>query len=607
MMKNDNDDHTNHGGTMMGAEVQYTKTTSSSSSSRLWRHRTFCHHEEVVEEHDYHRDRDETHEDHYDGERDDHPADTAAFMATSTTTNPSPFLRQRSPASSVTEHNLHDDEDDDHHLLWENSPVQRPRSTTTIAIHSVVGDDHTTTTTSSSNHHSINSSHTAAVPMITSVTFPTTTTTSSRSNHVLTAPQRYGIIISISYIALWLSMINLVNFRPSLLHPHDGFGNHSKTTATAATMTQNKTTMTTTMLLLPEDQSQRRKYYRSLRKQALHWDMDHNVIPQVFIKSSSTTTTTITTATTLSDEEATKHAVGEESRKPLNHHPTPDHILTAYIENVDSNDLNQKPLLSPRRSAQRDSLRNISYPQVRSCRHLTEQFPIDNESPTNADAYLPWIHDIFPTHDGTSIQFVAQNKRRCASSKQQIQQMNPQVSLFQHVSVKRLNDTNHTTRYQLVSHEDADYDGIATRFICRFQPSQIETLSTFNFLYDWTSYRKRYTATFTEDGKDDHKAIHTSQLLFNVPYLFIYKKRFERDDQYKMIMRRCLWISSQYGHYLDGDHHPNISHRGIVNFKIRGIMIPYLIQSRNGENIIYYHSLKIPDESKISPSVNHPS
>ncbi|KAL7571115.1 hypothetical protein ACA910_014724 [Epithemia clementina (nom. ined.)] len=117
--------------------------------------------------------------------------------------------------------------------------------------------------------------------------------------------------------------------------------------------------------------------------------------------------------------------------------------------------------------------------------------------------------------------------------------MQPQVALFQHVSVKRLPNfgennitsssstsdakpNNHhdqspsQTRYRLSNHAEADADGIATRFICRFKPTMQETLSVFNFDYDWTSYRKRYKNTFAKDD-GGIKSIHTSQLLFQCP------------------------------------------------------------------------------------------
>ncbi len=72
------------------------------------------------------------------------------------------------------------------------------------------------------------------------------------------------------------------------------------------------------------------------------------------------------------------------------------------------------------------------------------------------------------------------------------------------------------TRYRLASHEEADDDGIETRFICRFKPSMEETLSVHNLNYDYHTLRKAYKATFTEEGFDNHM-IWSSQLLFKCP------------------------------------------------------------------------------------------
>ena len=78
--------------------------------------------------------------------------------------------------------------------------------------------------------------------------------------------------------------------------------------------------------------------------------------------------------------------------------------------------------------------------------------------------------------------------------------MQPNVALFQHVPVKRVNKTEDSTRYRLSTHEEADKDAVEARFICRFKPSMEETLSVHNFNYDWVTLRKRYFATFTFDG-----------------------------------------------------------------------------------------------------------
>jgi len=145
---------------------------------------------------------------------------------------------------------------------------------------------------------------------------------------------------------------------------------------------------------------------------------------------------------------------------------------------------------------------------------------------------------VFPSADGQYIQFVAQNKRRCQSGtrKADIKKfMQPNIALFQHVPVTRVvpianrkaededradadtsTGTGTDTRYRISSHEEADPDGIETRFICRFKPSMEETLSMHNMNYDYHTVRKAYKATFTEEGLDNHM-IWTSQLLFKCP------------------------------------------------------------------------------------------
>jgi Glycosyltransferase family 92 len=227
---------------------------------------------------------------------------------------------------------------------------------------------------------------------------------------------------------------------------------------------------------------------------------------------------------------------------PIQQHPTPDYILTAYLEpsNIDS-DWHVLPL--PRRetsTAKRQLLQKRTYSRLHSCSKLTQQWPTDDigdggDAPTVDDAFLPWIHDVFPTADGAYIQVVAQNKRRCKTGRHEQDIMmfqQPQAALFQHVPVKRVknvsstadgdNKNSTTTRYQLTTHDQADPDGIATRYICRFKSPNymkphetIETLSEFNFDYDWTNYRKRYRGFLKEDG--GIKAIHSSQLVFKCP------------------------------------------------------------------------------------------
>lgn len=201
---------------------------------------------------------------------------------------------------------------------------------------------------------------------------------------------------------------------------------------------------------------------------------------------------------------------------PWDKHPTPGNILTAYLEPLNFDDWKQQPL-PIRQTAKGDRLTRITYTRLSSCSKLTQQLPTD-DPPTDKDSFLPWIHDVFPTADGKYIQFVAQNKRRCKTGSKErdiMAFMAPQAALFQHVSVRRV-QVDGVTRYKLASHEDADSDGLATRFICRFKPSMQETLSEYNFDYDWTSVRKRYRVSFAED-EGGIKQIHTTQLIFRCP------------------------------------------------------------------------------------------
>lgn len=194
-------------------------------------------------------------------------------------------------------------------------------------------------------------------------------------------------------------------------------------------------------------------------------------------------------------------------------HPTPDTVLKAFVEKIDFDELQREPLPSQRSTAAATKLKEIAYPRLNSCSRLTQQWPVD-DTPTDEDSFLPWIHDVFPTEDGRYIQFVAQNKRRCKTGRKDTEIMAfmaPQAALFQHVPLRRTKDG-----YEIVDYPHADPDSRTTRFICRFKPSGDETLSIHNVDYDWTAYRKHYKVTFQEnDG--GIKSIHTTQLLFRCP------------------------------------------------------------------------------------------
>eukprot|EP00536_Pseudo-nitzschia_multiseries_P008351 jgi/Psemu1/319368/estExt_fgenesh1_pm.C_2100029 len=212
-----------------------------------------------------------------------------------------------------------------------------------------------------------------------------------------------------------------------------------------------------------------------------------------------------------------------ENGVPAEENPHPrevpdDQILTAYVEHTNRSTWGMKPL--PVRNVKKEDLVKTSFPRLSSCSKLPEQWPVDDYP--DADPVLPWIHDVFPTHDGKFIQFVAQNKRRChtgTTPEEEIllEHTAPQAALFQHVPLKKLeNSTKENPRYRLCSHEEADPESISTRFICRFKPSGDITFSEFNFDYEWATWQKNLFTMFDEHGRNNDQ-VHTSQLIFKCP------------------------------------------------------------------------------------------
>ena len=196
---------------------------------------------------------------------------------------------------------------------------------------------------------------------------------------------------------------------------------------------------------------------------------------------------------------------------------TDNQILTAYIEITDRSAWDTRPL--PVRNVKAEDLIKTEFPKLGSCSKLPEQWPVDDYP--DADPFLPWIHDVFPTEDGKFIQFVAQNRRRCHTGTTEEEKLildhnGPQVALFQHVPLKKLESETEEPRYRLSSHEDADPESIDTRFICRFKPSGDITFSEFNNDYEWAAVQKRQKVMFTEEGRDNYQ-IQTSQLIFRCP------------------------------------------------------------------------------------------
>ncbi|KAL9186044.1 hypothetical protein ACHAXT_005282 [Thalassiosira profunda] len=191
--------------------------------------------------------------------------------------------------------------------------------------------------------------------------------------------------------------------------------------------------------------------------------------------------------------------------------------------------------------------------------------PSEGYCPVDADPFLPWIHDAFPSNDGRYVELVIANKRRCNTDPKtfadDLKNLEPQVALMQPVPVKRmqegdegkyaaalselwspesqsnqgvnqaesflLNDDDYKPpRYILgTSLDDADGDGKYTRFICRFHTLVMErggvaskdgpslrkvvlgeTLSAYPYNPEHANYRKRGSQpmlTPLEKGKDE--------------------------------------------------------------------------------------------------------
>ena len=188
-------------------------------------------------------------------------------------------------------------------------------------------------------------------------------------------------------------------------------------------------------------------------------------------------------------------------------HPT----LTAFLEPPNTLDADTRPL-PPRKTAE-SLLTKIEYPQVSKCSQMMETWPIDDFP--SGDPFLPWIHDVFPTLDGKSIQFVAQNKRRCHvgdDKEHEMKHWEPQISLLQPLPVVQQNDG----QYRLSSPEEATWN--ETRCICWFHTATQEytTFSQYPFNYEYISWRKNEKSMLKTTGKDNLQ-FWLSQLLFSCP------------------------------------------------------------------------------------------
>ena len=224
--------------------------------------------------------------------------------------------------------------------------------------------------------------------------------------------------------------------------------------------------------------------------------------------------------------------------------------LNIYTESVSSHDIwyedpnaqipkPKEPL--PRRITNSRDLTKHEFSQIKfssaeiasdMCQRIPSLLPIDDFGTSIKDPYLPWIHDVFLSHDKSQVNILAQNRRRCHTGENHLEEMKyweGQLALFQPLSLKRLaNATNYnlddTVQYRISSHKEADEDALETRFRCRFKlidytqhtvTYQGETLSTYPFNYEFVNWRKK-KSSMLEDGKEQ-SFFWLSPLMFHCP------------------------------------------------------------------------------------------
>jgi len=272
-------------------------------------------------------------------------------------------------------------------------------------------------------------------------------------------------------------------------------------------------------------------------------------------------------------------------------------VITAYVEESPKNTSSQNySFRQPLRTQSPDSLKKFTYERLTKCSEMPTKFPVNhplelNEEyrnvnnrspmyrkknhfakfcPVDADPYLPWIHDVFPsmnveTSRAEYVEILAQNKRRCNTDDNRfrgdLENLQPQVAIMQPVPITRISsqeafllapdlwsasnpssnnnslfdvavDSRATvSRYRLATYEDADEDSQETRFICRFYTFDFgddfqltvrkiilgETLSVFPYNYEYAAYRKGSYPMLSDGGSGANNCFWNSVQHFRCP------------------------------------------------------------------------------------------
>lgn len=234
-----------------------------------------------------------------------------------------------------------------------------------------------------------------------------------------------------------------------------------------------------------------------------------------------------------------------------------------------------------------DALLKFTYPRIQTCDDIPRKLPVfhrrdqddkygsnvhntkplhsaenllndyaQTACPVDADPFLPWIHDVFSSPDGTRIDFVAHNKRRCNTDPnvfgKELRNLEPQVALWQPVPVVTIassskveelvpnepslwtKDDSSTPRYRLAtSFEEATVK--ETRFICQFHrlvkdtsnnttiPKKVvmgETLSVYPYNYELANLRKPGSKPMLTRPEEDKKQSAHNEQVWNSVFHF---------------------------------------------------------------------------------------
>lgn len=251
-------------------------------------------------------------------------------------------------------------------------------------------------------------------------------------------------------------------------------------------------------------------------------------------------------------------------------------------------------------------LKSIAYPSGGE-KHKTESFTSFFAANTypDEDPFLPWIHDVFLSHDASKVHILAQNRRRCHTGigmEHEMERLEPQIALFQPISLRRNTDRNKVKNYVLSNHDDASISD--TRFICRFKlwnryynnfvnSTEEIVFSQYPYDYEYITWRKKMHGMFSNTGKDISQFwLSSLEFLCPVPreiMPYLSKSLINKDDiDVYLDVGTIRTPTRKPGEWF---FHKNITDRLHKYFDVyeswgRDIMIPELDKSTRWENIL---------------------